>query len=208
MARKLKDDDIEKDKAYKMMPSVAYQVEKRLKADKERANRPQPIVNIPLEALAPPPPPPKPDRPSRFRLEAFGGFHQLTPEALPVLKVETPVENGELLWKIAFTQFVGSSATSMGSVCYPQDNIPGVASFVHGYLNGVGGSAHKVELNDNSKKLCQGFVSYTNRRRWKKLIKGQMRGAMGEAPKPRRLRLFFTNFRLIWKVLTRQGTTF
>lgn len=167
MSRKLgapKDDDPDNSnnngkKPYRMMPSVAYEVEKKLKADKERerlANQqPPPWAAIPVAALEglkpPPPPPPRPDRPSRFRLNAFGGFQHT---GLPVLQVETPILNGELLWKIGYR----ISPESTGVVHYAEDNLEGVATFVNGFLNGVGGAAQKVELSDGNKKLCQWWV--------------------------------------------------
>lgn len=165
MSRKLgapKDDDPSNSgkKPHRMMPSVAYEVEKKLKADKEKERlakeQPPPWAAIPaslLEGLKPPPPPPpRPDRPSRFRLNAFGGFQHT---ALPLLQVEAPIQNGEFLWKVGYRT---SPETTTGVVHYAEDNLEGVATFVNGFLNGVGGAAHKVELNDGNKKLCQWWV--------------------------------------------------
>lgn len=155
------------DKA-KQLPSVAYAVSKNLEAAQASASVPPGFATINLATLqamqmSQPAKKTKPDRPSRFRLDAFGGFQHQPMAAQPVLNVEAPIHNSEVLWKIGYcfaTQAPdnGAPTTGMDTVSYAEDNIAGVANFVNGFLTSMGGTAHKLELNEHQKKLCQWWL--------------------------------------------------
>lgn len=190
-------DNKKKDDKTKQMPSVAYAVSKNLEAAQAAANVPPGFASISLATLEAlqtsyqqrqpvSTKTIKPDRPSRFRLDAFGGFQHQPMAAQPVLNVEAPIQNGEILWKIGYCFTITNSqglpenngagvpSTGMDTVAYAQDNISAVANFINGFLSSMGGTAHKVELNEGQKKLCQWWLPITTNSAAEDLTKARL----------------------------------